>query len=91
MGTFFDGCFAGQPSEYRPGIASVYGDRIILDGTTIEEVRDYHRETLLLCVEEANKAVKAILAEEQRKMEREEAQKNRHYANVRSVADEIKF
>ena len=36
---------------HRPGIASVYGNKIVLDGTTMEEVRDYHRETLLLCVD----------------------------------------
>ena len=42
-------------SMHRPGIASVYKDEIILDGTTIEEVKDYHRATLILCVEEANK------------------------------------
>lgn len=76
---------------HRPGIASVYGDEIILDGTTIEEVRDYHRETLLLCVEEANKAEKMILDEKRRKKEREEAQRNQHYANVRNIAKGIKF
>lgn len=42
-------------SMHRPGIASVIGDKIILDGTTIDEVKEYHRDTLALCVEEANK------------------------------------
>ena len=27
---------------HRPGIASVSGDRIILDGTTVEELERYH-------------------------------------------------
>ena len=35
---------------HRPGIASVEGDEILLNGTTIEEVRDYHRKTLNLCI-----------------------------------------
>lgn len=78
-------------SMHRPGIASVYGDEIILDGTTIEEVRDYHRDTLLLCVEEANKAEKMILDEERRKKEREEAQRDQHFTNVRNIAEGIKF
>ena len=29
-------------SMHRPGIARVEGDRIVLDGTTIEEVEKYH-------------------------------------------------
>ena len=41
---------------HRPGIARIEGDCIILDGTTIEEVRDTHRATLILCVEDANAA-----------------------------------
>jgi len=31
---------------HRPGIACVVGDRIILDGTTVEEIEKYHRDTL---------------------------------------------
>ncbi len=76
---------------HRFGIASVLGDKIILDGTTIEEVRDYHRETLLLCVEEANKKEKAILSEEQARKAREEARKSEHFNNVNNIIDEIKF
>ena len=76
---------------HRPGIASVYGDKIILDGTTIEEVRDYHRDTLMLCVNTANEKEQAIITEEKRKRELEENRKNQHYSNVTSVADEIKF
>ena len=39
---------------HRPGIASVIGSKIFLDGTTIDEVKDYHKETLILCVKKAN-------------------------------------
>ena len=76
---------------HRPGIASVYSDQIILDGTTIEEVRDYHRETLLLCVNLANEEEARITKEEQLKKESEESQKNKHFSNVRSVAENLKF
>lgn len=76
---------------HRFGIASVLGDKIILDGTTIEEVRDYHRDTLLLCVDEANKKEIAILREEKIQQEREEARKNQHYANVNNTINDIKF
>src|ERR1700739_1747494 len=47
-----------RPREFttmhRPGIARVEGDRVILDGTTIEEVERYHLKTLKLAVERAN-------------------------------------
>jgi hypothetical protein len=39
---------------HRPGIARVAGDRIILDGTTIEEVEKFHFETLQLVVAVTN-------------------------------------
>ncbi len=54
-------------SMHRPGIARVHGDRIILDGTTIEEVQRYHRETLVLCVQETNR----IIAEHEVKVRQE--------------------
>lgn len=78
-------------SMHRPGIATVYGDEIILDGTTIEEVRDYHRETLILCVDVANKKEKEIYESEQRKKERENELKNKHFNNVNDIAGTIKF
>ncbi len=57
----------------------------------MEEVRDYHRETLLLCVDEANKKEAQIIREQQLKKEREEQRKNQHYDNVNNIADTIKF
>lgn len=76
---------------HRPGIASVYKDEIILDGTTIEEVRDYHRATLILCVEEANKKEQKFLANQLRQMGLEEQRKNQLFSNVMKIADDIRF
>lgn len=78
-------------SMHRPGIAKVYGDKIILDGTTIEEVQEYHKETLILCVNLANKKEEQILEskrliEDKRKMELEN-----HYDKVTAVSKNIKF
>lgn len=39
---------------HRPGIARVVGDQIVLDGTTVEEVRRYHLTTLKLAVKVTN-------------------------------------
>jgi hypothetical protein len=76
---------------HRPGIASVNDDCVILDGTTIEEVRDYHAQTLTLIVAQLNEAqgryeAKAR-ADEQRTAERRSA----HEDNVRSVVNDIRF
>lgn len=76
---------------HRSRIASVYRDEIILDGTTIEEVRDYHRETLILCVELANKQEKEILEEQRRNEEAEQRRKKQHYSNVNDIIKEIEF
>jgi TIR domain-containing protein len=49
-----------HPSSYttmhRPGIAQIYGDKVILERATVDEVEKYHRNTLLLAAEEANKS-----------------------------------
>ena len=76
---------------HRPGIASVYGDELVLNGTTIEEVRDYHRDTLKLCVDIANQKEAQILEQERLREEEEERRKQKHYSNVQSIADEIDF
>ena len=76
---------------HRPGIASVSGDKIILDGTTIEEVRDVHRETLVLCVDEANKLEAQYLGQQRKEEEQKRARREEHKSNVMRVADDITF
>ena len=39
---------------HRRGIARVTGDRVVLDGTTVEEVAQYHQRTLKLVVDATN-------------------------------------
>lgn len=62
-----------------------------MDGTTIEEVRDYHRETLLLCVELANKQEKEILEQQKLAEEAERRKEEQHYSNVNNIINGIKF
>jgi len=45
---------------HRPGIASVEGDKVVLNGTTIEEVERYHKKTLKIAVDMANIALAEI-------------------------------
>lgn len=76
---------------HRPGIASVSGDRIVLNGTTIEEVQKYHRETLILCVNETNR----IIAEREEQVQRVEEERKRlsdeHRNRVRDLSNKIRF
>lgn len=76
---------------HRPGIASVSGDTVVLDGTTIEEVRDYHARTLRLVVARLNEAQAQHDAKAQIDVSREAAECSSHEENVRTVADEIRF
>jgi hypothetical protein len=76
---------------HRGNIARISGNRIILDGTTIEEVRDYHLETLKLVIKETNKQYKKLVIQEQHKKERELELKNKQRDNVKSVINDIKF
>jgi hypothetical protein len=76
---------------HRPGIARVHGDRIVLVGTTIEEVQRHHRDTLILCVQETNR----ILNERNVKLRQEEEARilrtEKHRQHVQDVSDKIRF
>lgn len=76
---------------HRFGIAEVIGDKIILDGTTIEEVQEYHRKTLILCVDKANSEEREILERNKLIKEREKTRKQEHYEKIRSLSEQIKF
>ena len=78
-------------SMHRPGIASVSGARIVLDGTTLEEVQRYHRDTLILCVNEANSKEKAIVDQQRREREQRRCKTEEHRKHVEDVADDISF
>jgi hypothetical protein len=76
---------------HRPGIASVSIDKVILDGTTMGEVLDTHRDTLVLALDVANREVEVW---ERQKFEREQEQLRQtqeHERQVRDAADQIKF
>jgi len=78
-------------SMHRPGIASVSGDMIILDGTTLDEVQRVHRDTLKLVVETVNER---MAAEEERSRQAAAAlaqREARHRAEVDRLAREITF
>lgn len=78
-------------SMHRPGIASVAGSRILLDGTTIEEVDRYHLDTLKLAVAAANADRRKMAEREQAQREREAEQRRAHRAAAEDAASRIKF
>lgn len=84
-----------SPPQYttmhRPRIASVIGDKIILDDTTIDEVKDYHRDTLLLCVNEANKRMIEIEKRNRELEQRKKSEIQSHYQGVEDVSKDIKW
>ena len=84
-----------HPSSYtsmhRPGIASVVGDTIVLDGTTLDEVKRYHRDTLKLALTTTNRQYNELealrIAEEEQERKREES----HRRAVFKQAGDISF
>lgn len=76
---------------HRPHIARVQGDKLILDGTSIDEVEKYHRDTLKRVIERTNQLA---LEQERAKQQREAQERQRlqdHAAKVREAANRLKF
>lgn len=78
-------------SMHRPGIARVESDKIILDGTTIEEVEKYHLETLKLAIKRANETLVQEAVGRLRLEAATEKRRREHRAHVESVAKRLKL
>jgi len=76
---------------HRPGIARVSGNRIVLDGTTIEEVEQVHRPTLKLALAQANARMRERMETETRRRQEAAARKEDHEKHVKNVASRLKF
>jgi hypothetical protein len=84
-----------RPSRFttmhRPGIASTYGNKVILDGTTIEEVEKHHKDTLKLAVDTANQQLEQINLQKQQQAERERVEKEKHKKSIEDIGKRISF
>ena len=78
-------------SMHRPGIASVRADKIILNGTTIDEVKKYHRSTLVLCVNVANDKERENFEWKRSEEERQTQQTEAHRKEIEDGAKDISF
>lgn len=76
---------------HRPGIAHVSGDTIVLDGTTLDELEQYHARTLRLCVDKVNEAEAEHLDRARAAQERDEAARREHEHKVDEIANRLKF
>jgi hypothetical protein len=76
---------------HRPGIASVQGDRIILDGTTVEEVEKYHRDTLILVVKTVNEDMAQREDQRRQQDERRRQESEEHRKRVEDASKKISF
>lgn len=76
---------------HRPGIMRTAGDTIVLDGTTVEEVKQYHAKTLALVVAAVNAEEAQLLEQDAANANAEAEAAAAHKANVADVAKDIHF
>ena len=78
-----------RPPEFtlmhRPRIASVSGNKIYLDGTTIEEIEQYHKKTLKLAVEVANNKYAELQTTRKYQEEQEKIREEQHRKNIGDI------
>ena len=90
----FVGCW-NKPPQYgnmhRPGIVSVRGDKIVLEGTTIDEVKKYHRKTLIQCVDLANEREIAYHERRRNKEEMRRQQVEVHRTAIQDGVEDLSF
>lgn len=81
-------CFS---TMHRPGIARVSGNRIILDGTTIDEYKQFHQKTLQGAVAEANKKERELIEAQRKEEERKIRQEQQFRNDIDTKLDDIAF
>jgi hypothetical protein len=76
---------------HRPGIASVHSATVTLDGTTIDEVERYHRDTLQLAIAETNRQYLETLREGEQGRALANSQREKHRKRIEDASKRIKF
>jgi hypothetical protein len=77
--------------SHRREICRVVGDRIWLDGTTLEEVAETHKATLQLALDETNRKYAEFDTKQRAEAERKRREREAHELHVREAAKKIKF
>jgi hypothetical protein len=76
---------------HRPGIGSIQGDTIVLDGTTMEELEQHHVRTLRLVVDDLNKRYAEAETQERARQAAQRRFDKSHRATVDDIADRLNF
>ena len=76
---------------HRPGIASVSGDKVVLDGTSLEEVEKYHLPVLKAAAVRANEGQRKYEEAEAARKAQEAREAEEFRKHVDDSADRIKF
>lgn len=76
---------------HRPGIASVQGDRIVLDGTTIDELERYHLTTLKIVVKLLNEQTAEHVRAERARRDAEALAQDERLRLVREANKRLDF
>ncbi len=76
---------------HRPGIARVYGDTLVLDGTTMEEIERYHLDTLKIVIPRVNELAGQQERRHQERVQTETKEAANHRATVHQVAKRLRF
>ena len=76
---------------HRPGIARVSGATVTLNGTTIEEVEQVHRDTLQLTLDETNRRYREWNDGQERLRTREQAEREERQKLIDETSKRIKF
>lgn len=74
---------------HRPGIGSVVGRTFVLDGTTLEEVEQYHLETLGYALTATNDRYEEIARQKRAQEQAAAAAQREHEGRVASALDRI--
>lgn len=72
--------------KHRPEIARFYDNKLILDGTTMEEVKDVHQQTLKLVIEKTNADYRNWKQRVELKEAEEQARQEEHRQHVNELA-----
>ena len=76
---------------HRPGIARISGSTISLNGTTIDEVEKYHRDTLQLVVDQTNQQYREWKRSQEEQKVQKKAQDEERRKRLDEAAKRIKF
>lgn len=76
---------------HRRGIARVSGDKVMLNGTTIEEAERYHLATLRLVVDKTNEEAAKWEEAERARLDKQRGDQLAHRQNVDEISKRLRF